>query len=257
MNKEEKKAVEDMDRFANGIDMSGVSASQMQTILNLIEKLQKENEGLKAKLEYKEYGDLDNVEFEKYINNIIETKTKELREQLEEEQELNKIIKETRINKALENNIEVKKLRKENEKLKSDNLEYQRIQDISDKRTYRKKYLEERRKEEPNLLYPDSDEIYQRYYELKEENNKIKEQYATYVKMSSEIAANSILIPKLREEVLNPMKEAHDKAIKGFIKADASECSKYSTIAQELGYFIGKIEELIEGEELSNEQMVR
>ena len=46
MNKEEKKAVEDMDKFANGIDMSGVSASQMQTILNLIEKLQKENEEL-------------------------------------------------------------------------------------------------------------------------------------------------------------------------------------------------------------------
>lgn len=49
MNKEEKKAVEDMDRFANGIDMSGVSASQMQTILNLLKQLQKENEELKIK----------------------------------------------------------------------------------------------------------------------------------------------------------------------------------------------------------------
>lgn len=47
MNKEEKKAIKDMDRFANGIDMSGVSASQMQTILNLIAKLQKENEEFK------------------------------------------------------------------------------------------------------------------------------------------------------------------------------------------------------------------
>lgn len=80
MNEEEKKAIEDMDRFANGIDMSGVSASQMKTILNLIEKfknfihilddelkernktinekeiliekLQKENERLKKQVEY-------------------------------------------------------------------------------------------------------------------------------------------------------------------------------------------------------------
>lgn len=67
-----------------------------------------------------------------------------------------------------------KELKEENEKLKSDNLEYQRTQDIFDERTYRKKYLEERRKEEPNLLYPDSDEIYKRYYKLKEENATLK-----------------------------------------------------------------------------------
>lgn len=67
-----------------------------------------------------------------------------------------------------------KELEEENEKLRSDNLEYQRTQDIFDERTYRKKYLEERRKEEPNLLYPDSDEIYKRYYKLKEENATLK-----------------------------------------------------------------------------------
>lgn len=63
----------------------------------------------------------------------------------------------------------IAKLQKENEELVSDNLEYQRIQDIFDKRTYRKKYLEERRKETTNLLYPDSDEIYKRYYEQKKQ----------------------------------------------------------------------------------------
>ena len=68
-------------------------------------------------------------------------------------------------------------LLKENEELKSDNLEYQRIQDIFDKRTYRKKYLEERRKEEPNLLYPDTDEIYRRYYELQKENQQLRNEY--------------------------------------------------------------------------------
>lgn len=44
---EEKKAIEDMNRFANGIDMSCVTARQMQIILNLVEKLQKENKELK------------------------------------------------------------------------------------------------------------------------------------------------------------------------------------------------------------------
>lgn len=47
MNKEEKKAIEDMNRFANGIDMSCVTARQMQIILNLVEKLKKENKELK------------------------------------------------------------------------------------------------------------------------------------------------------------------------------------------------------------------
>lgn len=47
MNKEEKRAIKDMDRFANSIDMSGVTAKQMQIILDLIKRLQKENETLK------------------------------------------------------------------------------------------------------------------------------------------------------------------------------------------------------------------
>ena len=47
MEEEEKKAIEDMNRFANGIDMSCVTARQMQIILNLVEKLQKENKELR------------------------------------------------------------------------------------------------------------------------------------------------------------------------------------------------------------------
>ena len=43
--------------------------------------LQKENIDLKAKLEYKQYGDLDNTEFERYINDIVGTKTGKLREE--------------------------------------------------------------------------------------------------------------------------------------------------------------------------------
>lgn len=66
-------------------------------------------------------------------------------------------------------NEELIKLKKENEELKSDNLEKGRILEVFDNRKYRKKYLEERRKEEPNLLYPDGDEIYKRYYEQKKQ----------------------------------------------------------------------------------------
>ena len=51
--------------------------------------------------------------------------------------------------------------------------EYKKVVQREFKREYAKRYLEERRKEQPNLLYPDSDEIYKRYYELKEEINKL------------------------------------------------------------------------------------
>jgi hypothetical protein len=50
MTEEEKKAIEDMNRFANSIDMSCVSARQMQIVLNLIEKLSKENEQLRTEV---------------------------------------------------------------------------------------------------------------------------------------------------------------------------------------------------------------
>ena len=53
MNEEEKKAIEDMNRFANGIDMSCVTARQMQIILNLIEKLQKDVPKMRKEYEKK------------------------------------------------------------------------------------------------------------------------------------------------------------------------------------------------------------
>lgn len=60
------------------------------------------------------------------------------------------------------------------EKQKEDIKEYEAILDIGNNRKYRKKYLEERRKEEPNLLYPDADEIYERYYKQKAEIEELK-----------------------------------------------------------------------------------
>lgn len=84
----------------------------------------------------------------------------------------------------------IEKLQKENEELKEDNMTYKRILDLADNRIYRKKYLEERRKEQPNLLYPDSDEIYQRYYELKEENEHLHREINRRIKLKIENEKN-------------------------------------------------------------------
>ena len=63
--------------------INSIDIELINDLVMLIEKLQKENEDLKARLEYKEYGDLDNTEFEKYINYIVDTRTKELKEENE------------------------------------------------------------------------------------------------------------------------------------------------------------------------------
>ena len=88
---------------------------------------------------------------------------------------------------AIENLINKnKKLQKENEELKEYNMTYKRILGLAGNRIYRKKYLEERRKEQPNLLYPDSDEIYRRYYELKEENEELHREINRRIKLKIE-----------------------------------------------------------------------
>ena len=46
------------------------------------------------------------------------------------------------------------------------------LQDIRDQREYHKRYLEERRKEEPYLLYPDFDEVYKRFFEQRDRIDK-------------------------------------------------------------------------------------
>jgi hypothetical protein len=117
---------------------------------------------------------------EKKAIKVINKRTKRLLDELEIEKEdmldeprIAYLMQEIRANKTILNLIE--KLQKENESLKEYNMEYKRILDLANDRIYRKKYLEERRKEQPTLLYPDGDEIYQRYYELKQENEELKE----------------------------------------------------------------------------------
>ena len=82
--------------------------------------------------------------------------------------------------------LDYKRVLKENEELKEYNMTYKRILGLADNRIYRKKYLEERRKEQPNLLYPDSDEIYRRYYELKEENEHLHREINRRIKLKIE-----------------------------------------------------------------------
>ena len=82
--------------------------------------------------------------------------------------------------------VKIQELQKENEELKEYNMTYKKILGFADNRIYRKKYLEERRKEQPNLLYPDSDEIYQRYYELKEENEHLHREINLRIKLKIE-----------------------------------------------------------------------
>lgn len=85
------------------------------------------------------------------------------------------------------------------------------------------------------------------YKELEEENEDLKN-LANKKQWISPcyVAQNYIPVSLVEEKILNPMKEEHDKAIKGFMKRDIPQCIEDGGIAQELGYFIGKIEELLE-----------
>ena len=115
---------------------------------------------------------------------------------------------------AIENLINKnKKLQKENEELKEYNMTYKRILGLADNRIYRKKYLEERRKEQPNLLYPDSDEIYRRYYELKEENEHLHREINRRIKLK--IENEKIVDTQLK--VLHELLDERIKVLKKFL----------------------------------------
>ena len=62
----------------------------------------------------------------------------------------------------------LKRKNKHIKELKEDLKDYKYIGITQFNRPYAKRYLEERRKEIPNLLYPDSEEIYIDYFDLKE-----------------------------------------------------------------------------------------
>lgn len=110
--------------------------------------------------------------------------------------------KDTALNKKEKR---IKELFKENKQLKEDLKVYDKIFDTFSKRKYAHKYLEERRKEIPNLLAPDSDEIYEKYYQLKEENENLRET----------IKNDDLTINKLCKEnkILRENAEHNDKVV--------------------------------------------
>ena len=140
-----------------------------------------------------------------------------------------------KLDQAIEHILsEYKRVLKENEEFKEYNMEYKRILDLADNRIYRKKYLEERRKEQPNLLYPDGDEIYQRYYELKEENEHNKlllnlNNNFTIDKKNGNYKWNVIEIQKIKDKI-----EELNKEIKSCAEIDAIFKIKQQQILQEL-----------------------
>ena len=135
---------------------------------------------------------------------------------------------------AIENLINKnKKLQKENEELKEYNMTYKRILGLADNRIYRKKYLEERRKEQPNLLYPDSDEIYRRYYELKEENEHLHREINRRIKLKIEnekiVDTQFIYKPKVKDKIEEKIQEA-EKDLQKAIELEKETKTKEDSI---------------------------
>lgn len=62
----------------------------------------------------------------------------------------------------------LKRKNKHIKELKEDLKDYKYIGIMQFSRPYAKRYLEEKRKEIPNLLYPDSETIYKDYYDLRD-----------------------------------------------------------------------------------------
>lgn len=95
--------------------------------------------------------------------------------------------------KAIENILN------ELERLQEDNQEWKMIFDVFNEREYRKKYLEEERAKRPKLLYPDADEIYKRYYELKTENSNITRELLSRTDKLNDSVPRQIIRSKIKE----------------------------------------------------------
>lgn len=104
------------------------------------------------------------------------------------------------------------------------------------------KLIEELTNVRPDELSKEGLKLFNKINEIIDKNKELEE----YYEEQNEVNAKFIPVSLVEEKILNPMKEEHDKAIKGFIKRDIPQCIEDGGIAQELGYFIGKIEELLE-----------
>ena len=128
----------------------------------------------------------------------------------------------------------LEKQQKEIKELKEDIEEYYKpTLDIFDEREYRKKYLEERRKEEPNLLYPDGDEIYKRYYEQKEIIKELQlniKDLKSKTQIISPLYVKENYVPK--EVIRKKIKEIDENGYWDFL--EKRDCEKTINILKEL-----------------------
>ena len=90
---------------------------------------------------------------------------------------------------------------------------------------------------------------------LQKENEELKDKYATFVKMSSEVIANSIPVQKVKDKIEEIQKEYNklDKQIDEYINDVNKDLAKYYenkekiSIMQTLSCFIDTLQELLEG----------
>ena len=95
------------------------------------------------------------------------------REELEWYEHYMRQDKEELVDMIMTRDANIENYQKQVKKLKQEVKEWSRIMDTFSEREYAHKYLEERKKEIPNLLCLDSDEIYREYYKLRDRIDKV------------------------------------------------------------------------------------
>ena len=97
----------------------------------------------------------------------------------------------TILNLIEKQNEKIEQLKKQNEDLYEDNIVYHNIMMKQNRREYRSKFLKEFQEEYGINSYPDYDEIYKRYYNLKNNSipkSVIKEKIEEYRKERNKLA---------------------------------------------------------------------
>ena len=123
---------------------------------------------------------------------------------------------------------------KEIEELKDDNNALEIMFDTANAREYRKKYIEERRKEQPNLYYPDFDEIYERYYKQKAEIKQLKEDYQILKDDIEEHNIAYVDTPEFEEKYISKDKIRHIRD-----KAEVMDYYSLNDVIDDLSKLIG------------------
>lgn len=80
--------------------------------------------------------------------------------------------KEELVDMIMTRNGNIKNYKRQIKELKQELKEWSLMFDTFSKREYAHKYLEEKRKENPNIIGLDSDEIYREYYKLRDRIDK-------------------------------------------------------------------------------------